>query len=80
MLLKDFMRAEGLTDAELADKIGGISSFGVRKLRFRSRGPSIRVAARIEEITGGRVGSSDMQPIRKEPMTSAPSPQIPAVA
>lgn len=80
MLLKDFMRAERLTDAALAELIGGISAFGVRKLRFRSRGPSIRVAARIEEISGGRVGSSDMQPIRKEPTTLAPSTQIPAVA
>lgn len=65
MLLIDFMRAEGLTDAELADKIGGIGALGVRKLRFRSRGPSIRVAARIHEISGGKVTAPDLEPKKK---------------
>jgi hypothetical protein len=63
MLLKDFMRAEDLSDSEMAEKIGDISEFGVRKLRFRTRGPSVRVAARIEEVTGGKVRSVDLQPL-----------------
>ncbi|NEU13565.1 hypothetical protein G3T14_15705 [Methylobacterium sp. BTF04] len=64
MLLKDWMRREALTDSEMAERIGDISVFGVRKLRFRARGPSIRVAARIEEISGGMVRASDMEPAK----------------
>ena len=45
--------------------IGGISPLGVRKLRFRARGPSIRVAARIHEISKGRVTPPEMQPKKK---------------
>lgn len=67
MLLIDFMRAEGLSDAEMADKIGGIGALGVRKLRFRSRGPSIRVAARIHEISGGKVTAPDLEPKKRVP-------------
>lgn len=63
--LKAWMRSELLTDAEMAERIGGISKFGVRKLRFRQRGPSIRVAARIEMVTAGQVRSVDMQPKEK---------------
>ncbi|MCJ2033788.1 hypothetical protein [Methylobacterium sp. J-068] len=48
----------------MAERIGDISVFGVRKLRFRQRGPSIRVAARIEEITGGMVRASDLEPVK----------------
>jgi len=64
MLLKDWMRREALTDSEMAERIGSISLFGVRKLRFRQRGPSIRVAARIEEISGGMVRSADLEPVK----------------
>lgn len=64
MLLKIWMRSEGLSDAEMADRIGGISAFGVRKLRFRQRGPSIRVAARIEAISSGLVRPVDLQPVK----------------
>lgn len=74
MLLKDFMRREDLTEKDLAEKIGGISEFGVRKLRYRERGPSIRVALRIHEITGGLVGTADLQPLeraRKQKASSA---------
>lgn len=79
MLLKDFMRAEGLTDAAMADLIGDIGALTVRKLRFRARGPSIRVAARIHEITGGRVTPPEMQPKRKSASPSLVSPR-PAAA
>lgn len=65
MLLIDFMRAEGLDDATMAEKIGGIGALGVRKLRFRTRGPSIGVAARIFEISGGKVTPLDLEPKKK---------------
>lgn len=64
MLLRDWMRVEGVDDAEMAERIGGISRFMVHKLRFRQRGPSIRVAVRIETISGGKVRSSDLQPLK----------------
>jgi len=57
------MRDEGLTDREMAERIGDISLFMVRKLRFRERGPSIRVAARIEALSGGKVRAPDLQPV-----------------
>lgn len=75
MLLKDWMRGEGISDADMAERIGGITSHGVRKLRFRERGPSIRVAARIEEISGGKVRSPDLQPVKRRP-PSAPLNEI----
>ena len=64
MLLKDWLRTSEIDDAGLAERIGDISVFGVRKLRFRQRGPSIRVAARIEEISGGMVRASDLEPVK----------------
>ncbi|AYO83679.1 hypothetical protein [Methylobacterium brachiatum] len=64
MLLKDWMRVEGLSDAAMAERIGGISSFMVRKLRFRVRGPSVRVAARIDAITSGAVRAPDLLPTK----------------
>ncbi|GJD73119.1 hypothetical protein [Methylobacterium goesingense] len=64
MLLKDWMRTSEIDDAGLAERIGDISVFGVRKLRFRQRGPSIRVAARIEEISGGMVRAPDLEPVK----------------
>jgi hypothetical protein len=64
MLLKAWMRDEGLTDREMADCIGDISLFMVRKLRFRERGPSVRVAARIEELSGGQVRARDLEPAK----------------
>lgn len=63
MLLKAWMLAEGLSDVEVADRIG-VSPFTVRKLRFRERGPSIGVAARIEAISAGLVRSVDLQPAK----------------
>ncbi|MDO9428417.1 MAG: hypothetical protein Q7T93_16495 [Methylobacterium sp.] len=74
MLLKAWMRDEGLTDREMADRIGDISLFMVRKLRFRERGPSIRVAARIEELSGGMVRAPDLEPLKsRRPLAEASS-------
>ncbi|WP_091974638.1 hypothetical protein [Methylobacterium gossipiicola] len=64
MLLRDWMRAAEVDDAALAEKIGDLSAFTVRKLRYRERGPSIRVAARIEELSGGMVRAPDLQPVK----------------
>ena len=62
MLLKDWMRSEGVDDATLAERIGDLSKFTVRSLRFQRRTPSVRVAARIEAISAGKVRLSDLLP------------------
>lgn len=48
----------------MAEKVGGISIFGIRKLRYRERGPSIRVAARIVELSSGEVTLADLRPLK----------------
>ncbi len=60
--LKEWMRREGVTDSEMAERIGGVSAEAVRKLRFRTRGPSIGLAARIEVVTSGEVRAVDLTP------------------
>lgn len=64
MLLRDWMRVEGVSDAIMAERIGGISAEMVRKLRFRASGTSLRVAGRIDNITGGKVRSADLVSLR----------------
>ncbi|MEH3118861.1 MAG: hypothetical protein PGN25_15050 [Methylorubrum populi] len=56
------MRRELVSDEEMAARIGGVSAGTVRKLRFRERGPSVRVTARIEAVTAGEVRAADLVP------------------
>lgn len=63
MLLSEFMRREGLSDADVAEAVG-LSAEAIRKLRFRARGTSLRVAARIEALSGGQVRTCDLEPRR----------------
>jgi hypothetical protein len=56
------MRRELVSDEVMADRIGGVSAGAVRKLRFRERGPSVRVVARIEAVTAGEVRAVDLLP------------------
>lgn len=65
------MRREDVSDAEMASRIGGVSAGWVRKLRFKDRTPSLRVAARIEVVTSGEVRSVDLL---------SKSPGAPAIA
>ncbi|MCJ2080727.1 hypothetical protein [Methylobacterium sp. J-090] len=71
MVLGSWMRMVGLSDREMAEKVGGMSVSGIRKLRYRQRGPSIRVAARIVELSAGKVTLADMQPIETRASTSS---------
>lgn len=59
MKLIDYMRSENLDDAAMAARVGGITEHGIRKLKYGERGPSIEVAIRIGDVTGGVVGLSD---------------------
>ena len=65
MTLADWMRTEGVSDIVMATAIGGVSAETVRKLRFRSRGCSLKVSARIDEVTRGAVRSPDLVPLRR---------------
>ena len=62
VLLKEGMRRELVSDAEMASRIGAVSPGWVRKLRFREKAPSLRVAARIEAVTAGEVRAIDLIP------------------
>ncbi|MCJ2009777.1 hypothetical protein [Methylobacterium sp. J-092] len=59
MRLIDYMRSENLDDAAMADRVGGITEHGIRKLKYGERGPSIEVAIRIDSVSGGKVGLHD---------------------
>ncbi|QDI81667.1 hypothetical protein E8E01_15045 [Methylorubrum populi] len=59
MRLIDYMRSENLDDAAMAQRVGGITAHGIRKLKYGERGPSIDTAIRINEATAGSVGLSD---------------------
>lgn len=65
------MRVEGVSDALMAERIGGISAEMVRKLRFRASGTSLRVAGRIDSITGGKVRPADLVSLRSVSRRSA---------
>lgn len=64
MLLSEFMRRKKLSDADVAAAVG-LSEEAVRKLRFRARGASVRVAARLDEISGGKVRAADLVPMKR---------------
>ncbi|MFG1260067.1 hypothetical protein V5F79_22325 [Xanthobacter flavus] len=60
MKLLDYMRAHGLDDDAMANKIGGITSHGIRKIKYGERNPSAGVAARIQVVTAGKVTLTDL--------------------
>ena len=59
MRLIDYMRAQNLDDAAMAQRVGEISEHGIKKLKYGERSPSIETAIRISGATGGSVGLSD---------------------
>lgn len=59
MKLIDYMRSENIDDAAMAQRVGDITAFGIRKLKYGERGPSIEVAIRINKVTNGKVGLED---------------------
>lgn len=58
MKLADYMEKEGLDDAGMAERLG-ISQWHVIKLRLGTRNPSMKLARRILEVTGGRVTTDE---------------------
>lgn len=57
MTLLDYMRERKISEQAMAELVGGISRFGIRKLMYGERNASLRIAARIQEVTGGAVAA-----------------------
>lgn len=60
MKLLDYMRDHGLGDEAMASLVGGITSHGIRKLKYGERNASLGVATRIEAVTNGQVTPADL--------------------
>lgn len=60
MKLIDYMRTHSLDDEAMAALVGGITSHGIRKLKYHERNPSLEVAIRIEAVTNGQVRALDL--------------------
>jgi hypothetical protein len=59
MRLIDWMHEAGLTDSEVADKVGGISSHAVKKWKYGERIPRRAEQRRLTEISDGKVTPND---------------------
>lgn len=59
MKLLDWMRREGIDDNEMADQVGGVTAFAVKKWKYGERVPDARTIVRLEEITSGDVTLRD---------------------
>lgn len=55
MKLIDYMRQHKLDDAAMAERVGDVTTHAIRKLKYGERTPSLRLAARIEDVTNGHV-------------------------
>lgn len=80
MRLIDYMRAEGIDDDAMAERVGDITAHGIRKLKYGERGPSIETAIRINAATDDRVGLRDWAreptaPEASETKLATPHPQ-----
>lgn len=65
MTLAEYMAERGLSDEEMAERIG-CSSFAVKKWRYRERTPRGAAMRRIKEATGGEVTADDFLPAEGE--------------
>lgn len=74
MTLADYMKAHGLDDLAMAEKIGRCSESAVRKWRYGQRMPRVEQLRRIAEVTHGAVTpndfllgeTSDSSPVERE--------------
>jgi transcriptional regulator with XRE-family HTH domain len=59
MTLHEWMRAKGLTDAEMAAKLGVLQASTVSRYRTGHRFPEPRILKKIEDVTDRQVTASD---------------------
>ncbi len=70
MNLLTYMKAQAMSDEEMAEKIGcEATARAVRNWKYGDRTPSVTVIVRIEEVTAGAVTVRDFIP------DSAPRPK-----
>ena len=78
MKLLDYMKANNLDDATLAERIGPeVTARAVRKWKYGETAPRIPELVRIEEITGGVVAAADF--LAESKPSNSPSPDAVAV-
>ncbi len=77
MKLLDYMRDHSLSDEAMASLVGGITSHGIRKLKYGERNASLGVATRIETVTKGKVTPADLV---KAPVPAGPRSEAGAAA
>lgn len=58
--LHRWMKEAGVDDEAMAARVG-LSTGGIRKLKYGERGASLATAAKIEQITQGAVRALDLQ-------------------
>ena len=73
MTLEEFMRANGLDDDAMAEKLKGCTAHAVKKWRYRERTPRPAMQRRIAEVTGGEVTANDFVMRRVEPTLAGPA-------
>lgn len=69
MKLIDYLKAESLTVADFAAKIGEAENT-IRKIVYSQRQPSLPLAVKISEATEGQVAPSEM--VKDEPTPDSP--------
>lgn len=59
MTLLEFMRREGIDDAEMARRVGDCSAGAIRKWKYGERVPRPKFMNRIREVSGGQISPAD---------------------
>lgn len=59
MQLDDWMKENGLSDEQLAERVGSARTT-ISRIRRGKRRPSWNLAARLKEVTGGKVTLDDL--------------------
>lgn len=59
MTLSDYLAAAGETPNDFADRLGEARTT-IRKIVYRTRQPSLQLAVKIVDATGGKVAHADL--------------------
>lgn len=62
MKLQAYLTGNGISHAQFAEMLGGVSEFGVRKWARGERTPRPGAIRRIHEVTAGQVAAGDFFP------------------
>lgn len=62
MKLADYMKANSLDDAAMAQRIGDCTEFAVKKWKYGERTPRPEQMTKIKAATAGEVSADDFMP------------------